>query len=185
MDIYTSTYTSQILIGGLVDDDHVAELITLDSSSLQGLWCTGCFTDDVYGSGRGAVTIPLWMRRRYFSALRILPACITCGLKPQVFRTDEPKEEGHTHLFSSVCNTELQSWVEAELAPHGIAPAALTWMPGPASSTPFQEELVATAFCPERAARIVELGGKAALRDLMGCTEWGSGPNHPYQLAEN
>jgi hypothetical protein len=145
LDIYTSAYTSQILIGGLVDEEHAAELFDHESQSIQGLWCAECFTDDIYGNARGAVEIPYWMKGRYFSEMRGLPVCGTCGCQPQQFRTETPKEAKHAHLFSSVCNMELQEWVEEALTPQGIAAAKLTWLPGPVGTDDFKAQLFAKA----------------------------------------
>jgi hypothetical protein len=146
-----SMVVSEILIGRCVTLEHAQDLFDPASTSDQGLWCSNCFAHD-------SVEIPQWLKGRYFSAVEALPPCENCGAQPQTFWFERSKAEGHAYLFSTVRNTELQAWVEAQFAPQGIGSTHTAWHPGPASEPPFQEELMMAAWHPKRVERWLEAG---------------------------
>ena len=174
-----SSYTAQILVGHLIPYGEESNELFEYNHPLQAqrnLWCSKCYADSPAADGTGAVKIPESWKGRYFAGL---PRCSNCAAALNFWDVPLALEIGSAYVVETINTPSLQKWVEQQLVPHGIFAVTAARRHGPASSLPFQEELLAMAFCPARVDRIVELGGKAALSDLMGCAEAGSGSGHP------
>jgi hypothetical protein len=161
-----SSYTSQILIGGLVYYAHNAAVLDHESPTPHHLWCSKCYADspDPAAAGTGGVRIPHWMKGRYFASV---PDCTTC--KSPVYFYDSGMALPYTaaYLFESLINPPLQKWVEEKLALASIYAGSCTRQPGPAATAEFRDELLAIAFSPERIGPLEAAHGRAAVRELL------------------
>lgn len=162
-----SSYTSQILIGGLVYYAHNNSVMDHRSTIPHHLWCSKCYADspDPTAAGTGAVRIPQWMKGRYFVSV---PDCTTCGSPIYFYDSPLALPYNAAYLFESLIDPPLQRWVEEELASQGIYAGSATRQPGPAATPEFRDELLAIAFSPERVGAVDAAHGRAAVRELLG-----------------
>lgn len=159
-----STYVSQILYGNLVSDDEQGEIF---ERTPHGLWCANCFTDDMYGTGEGAVTVPYWMRGRYFSKLTLLQPCTRCNCRPHPFELKTiVLPANHAYVFRARSNPVIQAAIEAALAARGITSAKRFHTTENPMSVEMQQEIVAEALHPKRIESYLARGGFEALEAL-------------------
>lgn len=165
-----SSYSSTILIGNLVDEEHEHALFfTGNTCPHQGLWCSNCWAEDmVYTSNpKGGVLIPPSMFGRYFSRLRALEPCWNCSRSFVPFLSEHISVPAPTYVFSTIRNKGLQSAVERELLPFGITafehvrPYTIT------APTEFSMEIVSCAMAPRRVSRLLDMYGFEGLEELF------------------
>ena len=160
----SSAYVSQLLIGDLLNQENSSPLFSLKETQQHHLWCNRCFADNPDAAGTGGLRIPRWLKGRYFSGL---PPCSSCGTPLNFFNPLTQPPPRRNYVFESINSPPLQSWVEEQFAPHGIATASLARQHGPAATTEFGDELLEVAFCPERIGHVDATYGRQAVRELM------------------
>lgn len=116
-----SWYSSRLLVGRLIDVENQTLPFTAYHGS-QGLWCTKCWADDMYGNGTGSIQLPSYMHGPYYKTLRYIPSCSHCGCtyKPYDPVNLAPLTSGEAWIFSSVLSPSLQRVVESLWAAHGV-----------------------------------------------------------------
>lgn len=116
-----SIYRSRILLGTLVDSKHQSAPFK-GSRGCKGLWCTGCWSDDIYGSEEGGVEVPpeSIVACCQLKTLRLIPNCMFCGSMFVPFELGGLIGFGQSRIFSSVKCRPLQEEVERELASKGV-----------------------------------------------------------------
>jgi hypothetical protein len=114
-----STYSSRIILGSLID--RAREHLPFKTRA-QGLWCSKCWSDNMYGTGEGGIEIPYYSMGDHNKRLAAVPTCRFCGCysKPYDAEDYQPLTSGQAYLFSSVMCRPLQAAVEEAFASAGI-----------------------------------------------------------------
>jgi hypothetical protein len=114
-----STYSSRIILGSLINKSQ--EHLPFKTRA-QGLWCSKCWSDNIYGTGEGGIEIPYYAMGPHNRRLTAVPTCRSCGCysKPYDAEDYRPLTSGQAHLFSAVMCRQLQLKAEEAFAAAGV-----------------------------------------------------------------
>jgi hypothetical protein len=115
-----SSYSSRIVLGSLIGAAH--EHLPFKTRA-QGLWCSKCWSDNIYGTGEGGIEIPYYAMGGHNRRLTAVPTCRSCGCYSKAYDAEEyqPLTSGQAYLFSSVMCRALQAAADEAFAAVGVA----------------------------------------------------------------
>jgi hypothetical protein len=135
-----STYSSRIILGSLINKSQ--EHLPFKTKA-QGLWCSKCWSDNIYGTGEGGIEIPYYAMGPHNRRLTAVPTCRFCGCysKPYDAEDYSPLTSGQAHLFSSVVCRALQTAAEEAFAAAGVVTGVVSRSEEQVMPTELQEAI--------------------------------------------
>lgn len=135
-----STYSSRIVLGSLIDKAH--ESLPFKAAA-QGLWCSKCWSDNMYGTGEGGISIPYYAMGPHTTRLTAVPTCRFCGCysKPYDAEDYRPLTSGQAYLFSAVVCRQLQLKAEEAFAAVGVVTGVVSRSEEQVMPTELQEAI--------------------------------------------
>lgn len=153
-----SRYESRILVGSYIDEEADEQGLASKLDGV-GLWCSNCWTDDMYGNGTGGISFPAFMRGRYYGKLGHHPGCASCEARLVPFGNGPRLADANAYVFGAVQSPVLKRAVAEVFLPLGIAEVRTARDEDTVLSAEQKEAIVAAAMAPARLAQLIERHG--------------------------